>query len=116
MMKFLMITFLALGLWATRGLAYPVSCGDQYINGQIDYYPSNGVPSPLAVCTVWTYVPVAKNCINDLGQECVITWTEEYAHLYGPAGGGDPNNPGVLCGGMVEDILQTTTNLVEGCN
>jgi hypothetical protein len=58
----------------TTSSAIATSCGAEYQNGPI----TTGTTKHDRVVYDVNYVPVAKRCVNQNGETCFITWTEEY--------------------------------------
>jgi len=73
--------FIVLSLAASIAHAYAVSCGPEQSSGTSGY-PSNYVSGPSCSdipATVYAY----KNCTNQFGNACTITWNENYSvHYY----------------------------------
>ena len=106
---FLSLFVLVLSLVASAAYADAVSCGPEQTSGNTGY-PTE-YSTRLSGChTVMTTAFVYKNCIDQLGQACTITWNENYTVHYTSTF--DP--PGYLCD-ATSSTWTSNTNIVDPC-
>ncbi|HSS49311.1 MAG TPA: hypothetical protein VLX28_10215 [Thermoanaerobaculia bacterium] len=108
MKKTAFLAIIVLSLAASVAYAGAVSCGPEQSSGSSgypdEYYSQTGCHGVLT--TVYAY----KNCIDQFGNACTITWDENYIVHYTQTF--DP--PGYTCD-AASSSWSSNTNIVDPC-
>jgi len=98
-----------LSLVASAAYATAVSCGPEQSSGSTPYddeYTSSGPSCHTEQSTVFAY----KDCINQNGNACTITWNENYTIFYTAT-----NDPPLYVCDATSSAWRSNTNIVDGC-
>lgn len=109
MKKTACLAILTLSLAASAAYASAVSCGPEQSSGSTGYddeYVSRSPSCHTESATVFAY----KDCINQNGDACTITWNENYTIFYTAT-----SDPPLWVCDATSSRWVSNTNIVDGC-
>ncbi len=109
MKKTAFFALLVLSLIASTAYADAVSCDPEQSSGDSGY-PSDFTSQTSFCHTVPTTAYVYRNCIDQFGNACTITWNENYTVHYAPTW-----DPPVYECYPISSSWTSNTNIVDPC-